>query len=178
MKYLWNERSRYVLFGFFIACIALSISVIFPNRMFLGLIFFDGGISFGDKISFLLSLLTSITGYVYTLSGVLTLFTAILVGVNGALLVYLIRRRKALFGHGGTTLSGVGMILALFGYGCVVCGSLLLTTAFTMFGGVTFLTALPLRGEEFSIVGVVVLCIATILLVREAQKPMVCPIQE
>jgi hypothetical protein len=128
------------------------------------------------KLSFLVSLYAGLGTNFTLLSAAVLLGTVLLFGMQIALLTYFIRRsvrgqRKlsALHGFGVS-----GLIASTLGIGCAACGSLMLTSLIATAGGAVLVTALPLHGLEFGIVGLMLLGYATILLARKIDAPNVC----
>lgn len=101
---------------------------------------------------------------------------AVLIGLNVALtLEYLQRRRPDAGGYTGL----VGMVAALtsvLGFGCAACGSLLAGWALGAFGLGWLLTFLPFGGEELRFVGIALLLLSAYLTIRNLRNPAVCPV--
>lgn len=171
-----RKKITYTLLACAITVCVLVVSVLFPNRAFISFIFGEDSISLYDKINFLRVLITTISTYVTNLSGILMLFTAALIGINVSLAVYLIRNNITAYTRNSNVMTVFGITSAVVGYGCGLCGSLLFTTVFASVGGATLLAKLPLHGEEFGVLGVVVLMVATYLLYRQSKKPLVCSV--
>ncbi len=94
-------------------------------------------------------------------------------GVNFTLAyVYFRIRGEALF-HSGLY-NGVGLLLAYFGVGCAACGTAFVGVLFSALGLTPFLHMLPFGGEEFGVVGLIILTFATYSLSKKVIAPLVC----
>lgn len=102
-----------------------------------------------------------------------TLTVAMLAATNLTLLVYL--HKRSLPGAPVTT-STLGMLGALFGFGCLSCGSMFLTALSATLGGGIFVL-LPFQGRELGWFGIVFLIISVFLLDRVIRKPLVCAVE-
>lgn len=118
-----------------------------------------GDVGVGSRLSVLVGLYPWVgTTYTHAQSVLLTV-TAILVGVDVALLTFHLREHRLSLreGSGGVT----GVALGTLGAGCAACGSAVLAGVLSLFGVGGALAVLPLDGLEFSVlaVGVLVLSI-------------------
>jgi len=98
------------------------------------------------------------------IQGVLLLVTALLIGVNTAMLVYHVREHALSAAQGTTSVAGV--VLGTLGAGCAACGSAVLAGVLSLFGATASLTFLPLEGLEFALVAVVALVLSVFWLAR------------
>ncbi len=109
----------------------------------------------------------------------LSLFMLILIllafGANAALIVYVVKHKKENVQTSQGT-SFLGLFSGVLGVGCSACGSLIFTSILPFFGSLGFLTFFPLRGQEFSFIGIVLLGISIILNARAIEKLRACPI--
>lgn len=110
-----------------------------------------------------------------TLRSNLSVFTAgsivgssLLFGVNSALVVYLIARRRTGTGTGMAASVG-GLMAGSLGVGCAACGSLVLTTVLSLGGAGAVLASLPLGGGEFGLIGLALLSWSAALLLKKVQ---------
>jgi hypothetical protein len=98
--------------------------------------------------------------------------------MNTALLAYYIKKMNTFgikIGKAGTVSVG-GFVSGIFGIGCASCGAFIATTLLTSIGIGGVITLLPLGGEEFGIVGVVLLVWSQYLLVKQIKFGNICPI--
>lgn len=129
-----------------------------------------------DTGSFIIALLSGITVLLSPL-GVVSLFLfGLLLGLNTVLLLqYIYRKRRQTIcieypDRGGTVSTISGTVAAIFGIGCAACGSAILLAFLNIFGAGGLLLWLPLHGEEFSIIGILLLTYATWLLLGKANS--------
>lgn len=102
--------------------------------------------------------------------------TALLIGINAALLMFYFRMFRAA-PSSATAASGLlGGGAALLGFGCAACGSVFLVSLIGTLGGAGLLTLLPYGGEELGYAGVALLAVSAFFLARAINKPPVCPI--
>ena len=159
-------RPGYAVLMFIIGFIFLYFSALLPVRSFVGLIIRFPHISLLEKIkTVIITPLESLPLNFSSTALVLVIITAILAGINVALLVYLVRERAAAYRNSGLTI--LGMMSAVLGIGCSACGSVVLTTLFSLSTSSAIVGFLPLHGLEFSLVSVVVLVISLCLVVRK-----------
>lgn len=156
LKKVFGE-GKYVGYAALLSLIPLFLIVWLPNLKIIGLVL-GSGIGAGEKLSFLLSL---VSGFAFTYGpwhAFYLLGAVILFGLNGALIFYYLGRqgwgrrpgaRQALASVGG-------LGTALLGVGCAACGALFLAPLIgTAAGGL--LVFLPMRGFEFLLLGLVIL---------------------
>ncbi len=132
-----------------------------------------------EKASFVWSLYGSIGTNFTVVSASYTIAIAILFGVNIALLAYYIARmRGGARRVGSTSAAGFGGLIAgIFGIGCAACGTFIFTSVLALFGASGFLAILPLGGEEFGLLGVLLLMYSIYLLAKKINDPLVCEIK-
>jgi len=71
----------------------------------------------------------------------------------------------------------LGMMTGMFGVRCSACGSSLISGLLASGASIAFLSWLPLGGEEFSIVGIVILILSLCKLLKTYDTPMVCTLE-
>ena len=175
------QAFRAVFKSWTFAAVAITVSTIvfavttwLPNARLLWSIWSDSSLPIADKLTFPIRLLESITTNFTTLSAVYTIVIALLAGINVAFIAYLIRQQREQISQSGATAGIFGILSGTVGMGCAACGSLILTSLLGTVGGAGFVAALPLRGGEFGIIGVVLLGVSTYFLARQITKPLVC----
>ncbi len=171
-KVLGNPR--YALLALAIGVFVFAMAVWMPNLGLLFSVIADPSTAVSQKIALPLNLLGSITTNFSALSASYTIAIAVLFGVNAAMVVYFLKRRRADVQGSGMAAGAIGMISGAFGVGCAACGSFLLTSILSSFGAASALFLLPLRGGEFGILGVILLGISTVLVAKQITNPLVC----
>lgn len=128
--------------------------------------------------SFSLSLKTKTIWYTLA-SGIAVLswveiLIALLIGLNITVSVYYFQQyiaQKRLMGVGA-----FGVLFGFIGMGCAACGSIVLTSILGIGASSQLLGILPLKGVEFSIIGIVLLLVSTIIIALRIDKPGECAI--
>ncbi len=164
----------YLLFAFMTASAVFVSAVLLPNRALVFSLWTDPSVSFRDKIAVPVNILGSIATNFSPLSASYTIAIAVLVGINAAFIVYLLKNDGVVWG--GSSAGVAGIFSGVLGIGCAACGSLILMSFLGTIGGVSVLALLPLKGEEFGVIGVILLSAATYLLARQINRPLVCEI--
>lgn len=149
-----------------------------PNLPLLIRIMGHPEISFPDKLELPLDLIGSITTNFTPLSASYTIAVAILFGMNVAMILYFLRRRKEEMRQAGFGVGFLGITSGVLGMGCAACGSLLLTSVFSLVGAAGILAYLPLGGGEFGILAVILLAASLYLTAKQIQNPAVCEIKQ
>lgn len=88
-------------------------------------------------------------------------------------LVYFKRQRKAL-NKGSIAATSVGMILGMFGVGCVSCGAIVLAPILSALGLLGALELLPFAGRELVVLGLLFVVGSIIYLLNKLNKPLIC----
>lgn len=130
--------------------------------------------SWFDKISILWETI-KLAVTVFTLGEQLFMYSiALLVGINFTLLIYYLKKRIALQNAAGV--STLGIIVSLVGVGCTSCGSVILSSVFGFAATTQFLSVLPFRGKEFSLLAAVTLGVSIYLIAQKISNPGACVI--
>lgn len=122
--------------------------------------------SLGETALFALTLTSGITTLLSPIGAISLIVFGLLLGMNAVLLwQYIGRKRRQTIcidyapNNHGVAISGT--VASLFGIGCAACGSAILFAILNIIGAGGLLLWLPLHGEEFSIIGIVLLSYAT-----------------
>ena len=170
------RNKRYTLFSIVVALIVFVFATWLPNMRLLFSIITDSTIPLSDKTTFPLRLLLSITTNFTLLSASYTILTAILFGIDVAMLTFFLKRKVNEVRQNGLTTGFLGVVSGILGIGCAACGSFLLTSVLSFFGASGLLLLLPLQGQEFGILGVVLLSVSLYLTAKQIQNPALCKI--
>lgn len=131
--------------------------------------------SFGDRIVILWRSLGSFGSEVTGWGRVLLFAVALAGGINTALFIHYLKHRLAQVR--AVSAGWWGMVLSIFGIGCTSCGSVLLS-AIIGFGATSgLLGVLPLRGTEFTLIGLAAVLFSIWYLSRSIINPAVCRIR-
>ncbi len=165
-------RFRFIALALVAGFAAFEFTVWFPN---LGLIVHTmmGDASLGIKAELLYGLSAGISTNFTPLSATYTTLIAILFGVNLTMIVYYVMKRKS-FGRQALAVSSGAVASGALGIGCAACGSLVGGYFLAFFGASGVATLLPLKGEEFGILSVLLFGISTYVIARKIVEPAVC----
>ena len=165
---------RYVLVASGIALAVFAFAVLIPNFRLLVQIIPDLSIEIGVKLNLILSLFGSIQTNFTILSASYTIAIAILFGINIVLFIHYVRTKKT----GVTKINSVagvgGLVSGIFGIGCAACGSFILTWILGLIGAAGLISFLPLGGEEFGIIGVILLILSIRMITKKLTEPQTC----
>lgn len=164
----------YDLLAFSIAVIVLITAIWLPNLHLVTKTIHSTNLSFLQKGNILTGLLGGIETNFTPLSRSLTILTSILFGINVAIITYYFRRRFSLEKEAGVSLGG--MLFGLLGVGCTSCGSVILATLLGLSVSASILGFLPLKGQEFGLLGVILLVIAITITAKKIADPLNCKV--
>lgn len=71
-------------------------------------------------------------------------------------------------------MSAIGIFSGILGVGCASCGSVIITSLFGIGMTASVIGVLPLRGQEFGLLGIVFLTVSIVILSQKIQQPLVC----
>lgn len=114
----------------------------------------------------------------FIVSGITTTLLALLMGVNIAVITYYFKHKISAFRARSSATSIVGIVIGVFGLGCAACGSFIITSLIPFFGLGAIFSFLPFHGEEFGVIGILLLLTSLYLTLREIQNPAICRIAE
>jgi hypothetical protein len=147
-----------------------------PNYRLLGAVFATPEAAFALKLELLWSLL----GGLFTNFDAVAAFSAVAVpplfGIDIAMIVYFLRRRRARLPRGEIAAGVGGAASGAIAAGCAACGSFLLITILSFLGATGALALLPLRGGELGLLSVALLLLSIVLIARKIATPAVCEI--
>lgn len=158
-----------------LAIVAFLLAVLFPNLGLIGELFTDSNAPLAVKLGIALSLLGGIVTNFSLLTAGYTIAIALLFGINAAMIVYLLRRRRVAAAGQTIAIGSGGVASGVLGIGCAACGSLILGAALPSAAAAGALAVLPLDGAEFGILSVALLVVSLLLVSRSIAGPAVCP---
>lgn len=167
-------RPAYIAISLGVAFTAFALVIWLPNVALISSVFENMNISWGDKITFLFTLLGSIATNFTVLSAFGTTTIALLFGVQISLTVYLVRSRLLAIAGKSTTASAAGVGIGLLGIGCSACGSIILTAILPVVGTSSVFALLPFGGAEFSLLGAIIIALSVFFTARYITRPAVC----
>ncbi len=166
-------KPRYVVLALIVAASAFLFATWLPN---LGVVvqMMPQSIPLAIKLQLIIGLTESIGTNFSLLSAALTIASAILLGIDMALITYYLKERAFELRQGAVTTSIGGMVSGIFGIGCAACGSLVLMNVLAAIGLSGGVALLPLRGGEFGILSVALLGTSLVLVAKRIGSPYVC----
>lgn len=167
----------YIAISLGVAFTAFAFVIWLPNLSFISSVFENINVSWGDKITFLFTLLGSITTNFTVLGAFSIVLITLLFGIQIALTAYLLRERSLVMAGKSTAASAAGASMGLLGIGCSACGSIILTAILPAIGVSGVLALLPLRGGEFSLIGVLIMALSIFYTARYIMRPVACNIK-
>jgi hypothetical protein len=169
------KKPFYLIITLVIFSIVSSIALLLPNIQLI----IEIGKSFGalKAISTSFSLLGSIQTNFTVFSAIYTLLIGLFFGINISLFVFYLKKFKKMRKSGGMKTNTFGLIIGAFGIGCASCGSLVLVSVFSFLGLGGVFALLPFGGEEFAVIGLILLLISTYYLLKKIHKPMTCSVE-
>ncbi|HEX9817458.1 MAG TPA: hypothetical protein VGA89_00995 [Patescibacteria group bacterium] len=127
-----------------------------------------------QKTTLITSLLGSLRTNFTPLSRLVTITTATLAGVQISLLAYYLKQTAQIQRSLGV--STLGITASMLGVGCASCGSVVLTSLIGFGSTTVVLGFLPLRGQEFGLLGIAILLLAIYITVKKINSSPVCKI--
>src|SRR3989344_454206 len=142
--------------------------LLIPNYSLLASAFVSPLFTPMEKIGILFGIFETMPTFFTPLGQVITIATALLIGTITNLLAFSMRNRVLRRRMAGN--SAIGIISSMIGIGCASCGSIILSSLIGLSATVGFLSFLPLGGDFFGVIGLLILLFtrARILLKRSA----------
>lgn len=177
LRVAFNEvfaHASYIAFASALAVAVFLFAVWFPNLGLLTEVFTSSSAPLATKLRIATSLIGGIRTNFSLLSAGYTIAIAILFGLNIAMIVYLLKRKRSGLARQDVAAGLGGVASGALGLGCAACGAFLLSTTLSLFGAAGALALLPLRGGEFGILSVVLLFVSLSLISRKIAGPIIC----
>lgn len=171
-------RPPYIALAGALAVLTFLLAVWFPNLGLIGEVFSNPDAPLAIKLNVALSLLGGIGTNFSLLSAGYTIATAVLFGINTAMIVYLLKQRQTGAAGRNIAIGSGGMASGALGLGCAACGSLIAGAGLPFLGAAGALAALPLNGAEFGILGVALLFASLLLVSKNIAESIACRLSE
>lgn len=166
------SQPKYLVMFITLSALALILSIWLPNLKLITTTLFASKLSILERVSFAASFLGGIQTNFTVVTRTITIIISVLFGINISLLIYHVRQRLALEKSAGTSVGG--MVSGIVGIGCASCGSVILSSIFGIGATAGFIGVLPLRGQEFGLLGVAVLSYSSRSLLKKINQPISC----
>lgn len=167
---------KYLFLAALVALVTFTIAILLPNTKLVFQVVPDATIALGAKLRLLFSLFGSIQTNFTLVSATYTTAIAVLFGINIAMFIYYVRAKRSSATNKDALVGIGGAISGMFGIGCAACGTFILSWTLGLIGGVGLISILPLGGEEFGILGVLLLTFSVYMMARKIQEAFVCEI--
>lgn len=169
------SRPSYIFLSIFIFIAVLVFAIWLPNISFLAHTVTSDSFTISQKVGIISSTLGGLQTNFTTLSRSLTILVAFLFAINISFLIFYLLRAVKFNRSAGLGLSGFA--LGMIGIGCVTCGSVILTAFFGVGATAIFIGTLPLKGQEFGIISIILLSLSIYLLAKKIKDPIFCRIK-
>ncbi|MBI3938922.1 MAG: hypothetical protein HY323_18270 [Betaproteobacteria bacterium] len=167
-------RFSYIVLAGVLALAAFLLAVWFPNLGLIAEVFSRSDAPLTAKLNVALSLLGGIGTNFSPLSAGYTVAITVLFGINAAMIVYLLRQKRAAAAGQNIAIGSGGVMSGALGIGCAACGSLISGAVLPVLGAGGALAALPLDGGEFGILSVALLVVSLSLISKTIAEPIAC----
>lgn len=166
---------KYIALALIVTLSLVAFAAWLPNIHLITKTMSSSTMTLWEKTNLMTSLLGSLQTNFTATSRLLTVTSASLAGIQVAFLAAYIRQTAQLQQTMG--MSFLGTAASLLGVGCASCGSVVLTTVFGLGSMAVILRLLPLKGQEFGIIGVGILLFAIKQTVDKVNQPGVCKVE-
>lgn len=129
------------------------------------------------SLSLKLQVLTSAIKNLPEGSAITTIFLALLLGLNIAVITFYFRNKVSAFKARASAASFMGALVGILGLGCAACGSFIIMTLIPFLGLGTLFALLPFHGQEFGVLGIILLLVSLYLTLKEITHPPACEIE-
>lgn len=168
------RRPSYMTLAVASGVAVFMLAVLLPNASLIADIFGSPAVSFAAKVKFVGALLGGIGTNFTALSAFSTIAISALFGINSAMMVYRLRRKKTMVKPKEAIAGLGGLAGGALGIGCAACGSLLLNSFLAFWGGAGVLALFPLGGVEFGALGALLLVVSLALVSRDIAAAPTC----
>lgn len=165
--------ARYVTFASITSIAVFVLAVLLPNLRLIAELMLDPNIPIGMKLKIPINFLGAISTNFSLFSASYTVAIALFFGINLAMIVYYIQKRKMVLQQSGLAASFGGVASGALGIGCAACGSFILSAL----GAAGAVALLPLKGAEFGILSVGLLAASIVSISKRINAPNICSLK-
>jgi len=166
----------YVALAAAVAILAFLLAVWFPNLGLIAQVFSASNAPLAATLGIALSLLGGIVTNFSLLSAGYTIAITVLFGLTTAMIAYLVKQRRIAAAGQSIAIGSGAVASGVLGVGCAACGSLIVGVVLPSLGAAGALAALPLNGEEFGILSVLLLFVSLLLVSKNIAESIACPL--
>lgn len=170
------QRPKYLLITILVTLSVIAFAAWLPNLHLITKTMTSSTMTLWQKTNLITSLLGSLQTNFTPLSRFLTITSATLTGIQSSLLIYYLRQSIRIQQEMGISFAGIAS--SLLGVGCASCGSVVLTSFIGLSSATTVLGVLPFRGQEFGLLGIIILLIAIGFTLKKINQPFICKVRE
>lgn len=168
------KRPGYAVAAVGTSLLIFALTLILPSGALVKFVYASDVFTAGEKFSTLFQAMATSLGALPAATLAVSAATAILFGMNVAMLAYHLKRKVKLERSIGTSFAGV--VFGILGVGCASCGSVILTSFFGTAAALGVLGVLPLKGLEFGLIGIAILTASVLHLSKKIADPDACQI--
>lgn len=170
------RQPKYLAVAIAVTLTVIAFAAWLPNLHLITKVMTSSTMTLWQKTNLMTGLLGSLRTNFTFWSRTVTVISAGLTGIQVSLLAYYLKQTAKLQQSMG--MSALGVATSMLGVGCASCGSVVLTSLIG-FGSTTALIGiLPLRGQEFGILGIGILILAIYLTIKKINAPLVCGVNK
>ena len=186
-RYLQNLRvafgqvfayRSYIALAGVLAILVFLLAVWFPNLGLIAQVFSASNAPLAATLGIALSLLGGIVTNFSLLSAGYTIAITVLFGLTTAMIAYLVKQRRIAAAGQSIAIGSGAVASGVLGVGCAACGSLIVGVVLPSLGAAGALAALPLNGEEFGILSVLLLFVSLLLVSKNIAESIACPVAQ
>ena len=166
------SKPRYIVLSIITFAIVITFAIWLPNINFFAHTVTSDTFTFSQKIGIISSVFGSIQTNFTPFSRTITILVSFLFAVNISFFIYYFLRAVKLNKEAGIGTSA--FLLGMIGVGCATCGSVILSAFLGVGVAIGFLGVLPLRGQEFGLLSIILLSFSIYLLAKKIKDPLVC----
>lgn len=170
------RKPPYVFLALILSVAAFVSVVWLPNFRLIVSIISSPNTPFLSKIALPISLLGSIVTNFTLFSAFYAIAIAVLFGIYAAMMVYSLKHRVERNRQSGIAVGFLGVGSGVLGVGCAACGSFLITSILPLVGVGGVLASLPLGGNKFGVLGVILLVVSIYMVAKQIQTSFICKI--
>src|SRR3990167_5804744 len=166
------SKPRYIALSIVTFAIVITLAIWLPNINFFAHTTTSETFTLSQKIGIISSVFGSIQTNFTPFSRIITILISFLFAINISFFTFYFLRAAKLNKEAGIGTSA--FLLGMIGVGCATCGSVILSSFLGVGATIGFLGVLPLRGQEFGLLSIVLLSISIYFLSKKIKDPLVC----
>lgn len=166
------RHKQYLVLTILVAGVVIVFSLWLPNLHLITNTVVSDSLTLSEKTSLITSLLGAWHTNFSTFSRTTMVLVALLFGINLSMLLFYFSHRYSLEKSAGIGVGGI--VIGILGVGCASCGSVILASLLGISLASGVLGFLPFKGQEFALLGILLIVIAIISTAKKIQNPSAC----